>query len=208
MATTRLKSLNKYPEFRTNAGIDSVILYLNTAAVPAALNARQIVRWLEKFDPATSGFVVRNVNGTQELFYNTQNVLSPIDLEVVRPQHRQARIQLVYDDIRRGMGVGLTAFYHHVCMSYLGIPQAMTNEFLRRQGNYQVTRVPFNKTVNRPIVPEFPNSIYGVDLIDMTNYPPVGNQNMRYILTVVDLFLEKAGHVESQIETTMRPVIR
>ena len=186
MATTRLKTLNHYPEFRTNPGIDSIILFLQTLALPPGLNVRQTTRWLEKFDPATSGFVVRHGN---ELFYNPPN--QNIDLEVVRPQHRQARIQLIYDDIRRGLGVGLTAFYHQVCMSYLGISKALTTEFLNRQGDVQVGRVPINKIVNRPIVPETCNSIYGMDIIDMTNYPAIGNQNMQYILTVVDYFSGK-----------------
>ncbi len=77
-------------------------------------------------------------------------------------------------------------------MSYLGISKDFTTEFANLQGDNQVRRVPINKVINRPIVPLGGcNSIYGMDLIDMTNYPALGNQNMQYILTVVDYFSGK-----------------
>ena len=99
-------------------------------------------------------------------------------------------IQAVYNDIRRGLGNELGAFYHQLAMSYLNIPKRITDDFLRSQGDYVVARVP-HKLVNKPIISRVPNERWGVDLIDMTAYPPVGNANRRYIFTAVDYFSGK-----------------
>lgn len=181
MSSRELKRLNHYPEFRTNAGINSIIHFIVNGVFPAGLNARQTARYNQKFG-AGSGFVVRHHN--QDLFYNP-NV--NIDLEVVRPNLRQARIQAIYNDIQRGLGNGLNTFYHQIAMSYLNITKALTDDFLRSQGDYKVGIVP-HKLVNKPITSKVPNERWGCDLIDMRAYPPVGNQNRRYILSVIDYF--------------------
>ncbi len=41
MTTNELKKLNHYPEFRTDAGIDKVINFLNTGVLLPGMNARQ-----------------------------------------------------------------------------------------------------------------------------------------------------------------------
>lgn len=97
MSSRELKRLNHYPELRTDNGINAIIQFIANGNLPAGLNARQIARYNQKFG-AGSGFVVRNHN--QDLFYNPNE---NIDLEVVRPNQRQARIQLIYNDIQRGM---------------------------------------------------------------------------------------------------------
>jgi hypothetical protein len=184
MTTRELKRLNHYPEFRTDIGINAIIQFIVNGVVPAGLNARQTARYNQKFGPA-SGFVVRHHN--QDLFYNPN---ANIDLEVVRPNQRQARIQAVYNNIQRGLGNGLDAFYHQLAMTCLNIPKAITDDFLRSQGDYLVGRVP-HKLVNKPIISSVPNERWGVDLIDMRPYPPVGNQNRRFIMTVIDYFSGK-----------------
>ena len=183
MTSTQLKRLNHYPEFRNDNSIDGIIQFITNGIIPAGLNVRQTERFNEKFG-ANSGFVVRNGN---RLFYNPN---PNIDLEVIRPNDRMARIQAVYDDIQRGLGVGLGAFYQQIAMSYLNIPKTMTDRFLRRQGDYLVTKIPY-KLVNRPITSRVPNERWGVDLINMEAYPPVGNANRQYILTAVDYFSGK-----------------
>jgi len=103
MTSTQLKRLNHYPEFRNDNSIGGIIQFITNGIIPAGLNVRQTERFNEKFG-ANSGFVVRNGN---RLFYNPN---PNIDLEVIRPNDRMARIQAVYDDIQRGLGVGLGAF--------------------------------------------------------------------------------------------------
>ena len=130
--------------------------------------------------------MVRNNN--QSLFYNPN---ANIDLEVVKPTQRQARIQAVYNDVQRGLGNGLSAFYHQLAMSYLNIPKTITDDFLRGQGDYMVGKVP-HKLVNKPITARVPNERWGVDLLNMTPYLiEPNNQNMRFILTAIDYFSGK-----------------
>ena len=136
MTSRELKKLNHYPEFSTNAGINEIIDFIANGVFPEGLNTRQRTRYNVKFG-AGSGFVVRNNN--QTLHYNPN---ANIDLEVVRPNQRQQRIQAVYNDIRRGLGTGLGAFYHQLAMSYLNIPKEITDDFLRSQGDYIVAKVP------------------------------------------------------------------
>ena len=183
MTTTELKRLNNYPEIKTDAGINSIIQYINLNILPVGMNPQETARWTEKYG-INSGFITRNINANQELFYNPLH--TTVDLEVVRPADRQAAIQSIFDDVTRGMGVGLSAFYHQICMSFLGINKATTDEFLRRQGDYQVQRLPINKVINSPVVPATCNSIWGCDLIDMTNFPGILNQNRQYIFVAVD----------------------
>ena len=55
-----------------------------------------------------------------------------------------------------------------------------------KSSDYQVQRLPINKVINSPVVPATCNSIWGCDLIDMTNFPGILNQNRQYIFVAVD----------------------
>ena len=120
-------------------------------------------------------------NNYTKVFY-TPN--PEIDSEVIKPTNRQARIQAVFNDVRRGLGTGLGAFYHQIAMSYLNIPKTLTDEFLRQQGDYLVARVP-RKLVNKPILTRVPTERWGVDLINMDTYTSIQNPFRRYLLTLV-----------------------
>jgi len=205
MTTTQLKTLNHYPEFLTSLAIDGVINFINNGILPANLNARQAARYQQKF-AANAGFVTRAIHGNQELFYNPN---ANYDLEVVRPANRLARIHLIYNDIQRGLGLGLNAMYHQIAMSYLNIPKAITDQFLKEQGDYQVTRIP-HKVVNKPITASVPNERWAIDLIDMRAYNVVGvNQNRNYIFTCVDFFSGKvwARSISNRNNTAAIPTL-
>jgi hypothetical protein len=205
MTSRELKRLNHYPEFKTNNGIDSIINFIQNGINPANLNARQIARFNTKFG-AGSGFVVNVVNGNHTLFYNPN---ANINLEVVRPTQRDNVIQSIYDDIQRGLGTGLGQFYHQIAMSYLNIPKTLTDDFLRKQGDYIVAKIPY-KLVNKPITSKVPNERWGVDLINMNAYNIPGvNGNKQFILTVVDYFSGKvfARALNNNQNSVARPSI-
>jgi hypothetical protein len=216
MTTRELKRLNHYPEFKTDAGIDAILDFKRTGNTPQGLNSRQATRYRKKYGNE-SGFVVEN----NALFYRpvlpNRNPDLEIHLEVVKPSQREVKIKEIYEDVRRGLGTGLDAFYHQVAMSYLNIPKPETDAFLRKQGNYLVSRIP-KKAVNRPILTKTPNERWAVDLIDMRAYTPSGvqeeerekplqrgerrrrnrvmteqdlNHGMKYIFTCVDMFSGK-----------------
>ena len=187
MTTENLIRFNHY-DF-SNVGIDNAINFINWGVVPPGLDARQDAAFQTKFGPHT-GFISRVVHGHAELFYNPN---PNFNLEVVRPNNTQARIQLIYNDPRQGQGMGLSAFYKAVCLHYLNIKKAQTDLFLSSQGDYQVTRET-HRQVNKPIMSSVPNERAGVDLIIMTPYnvPGVnGNGNQVAIFTYIDFFSGK-----------------
>ena len=61
-----LKKINAYREFRTVAGINDIIIYLQTGNIPAGLNQRQTARYIEKYNQ--TGFIVRNIAKFQNFF--------------------------------------------------------------------------------------------------------------------------------------------
>ena len=167
------------------------------------MNQRRLLRYHEKFGYA-SGFEVRNNNET--LFYNPNN---NITLEVVLPSERQAKIQVVYDDIQRGLGVGLSAFYHQIAMTYLNIPKQYTDDFLRSQSDYILGIVP-HKLINKPIITTVPNERWGIDLINMEAYHNPGLNGSRiFILTVVDYFSGKvfARAISNNLNNILSPTL-
>ena len=189
MTTENLMRFNHY-DF-TNVGIDNAINFINWGVVPPGLDARQDAAFQTKFGPHT-GFISRVVHGHAELFYNPN---PNFNLEVVRPNNTQARIQAVYDNPREGLGLGLGSFYKAVCLRYLNIKKAQTDLFLSSQGNYQVNRET-RRVVNRPIVASVPNERWAVDLIDMRAYNIPGvNQSRQYIFTCIDFFSGKVWAV-------------
>jgi transposase InsO family protein len=108
---------------------------------------------------------------------------------------------LVYNDNRRGLGVGLQAFYQQVAMSYVNIKKTETDAFLRGQGDYQLAKIPHKRVIS-PIVAKAPNERWGMDLIDMS-FGPNANRTHRYILTVIDYF---SGYVWARVLTNKTDV--
>ena len=97
MSSTQLRRLNSYSEFRTQAGLNSVIAYVHSLTnpplfFPAGLNVRQRARFIQKFGQG-DWRVANNV-----LFYNppTNGVAGQgrINLEVIQPNPaiKQARM--------------------------------------------------------------------------------------------------------------------
>ena len=178
--TQRLKTLNHIPEFATDAGIAQVINYINTGNFPPGLTPRQQNRYAQKF----IGFVV--VHGLLRYRPNVN-----INLVVCLNANRAVVIQNIYNNIQRGLGQGLASFYRQVCETHLNIKKSDTDAFLRRQGDYQITRIPKRPRVNKPIQEEDCNSRWACDLIDMNSYTSPANGMRRWILTVIDYFSGK-----------------
>ena len=183
MTSVLLHTLNHYPEFQSNAGINGIIAYVNSLPLapgarvfPAHINTNaQRARYHQKFG---NNFVVV---GAIQLFYRP----SPrINLEVVRPQNHFAVLNAIWNNPRQGLGVGVNAFYYQVCSRYLAITRVETTQFLQSKGDYQIGRN-FRKMDNKKILAKCSQERWGIDCIDMTAYP---NANYRYILTVVDYF--------------------
>lgn len=113
----------------------------------------------------------------------------PWNLEVVREEDRDEKLQTLYNDPSKSTGKGRRAFYDLVRSTYLNIPRAYVVDFLKKQVPYQLTR-----KVVQPRAPRKQytkeNAAWAVDLIDMGE--GLATRTARYILTCIDLFNEKA----------------
>jgi hypothetical protein len=89
-----------------------------------------------------------------------------IKIPVARPNQHQEILEQIYNDDKLGLGTGLDQFYYQVCSQYIGIKRIEARAFLRKQGNYQITR-PLHKVINQPILSKTPNEIWGMDITYM-----------------------------------------
>jgi transposase InsO family protein len=217
MTSTQLRKLNAYPEFQTNEGIRSVYDYRRSLqnqeppVFPAGMNERQRRRFAQKFNNDFVANLVYNRNEVRlvhRVYYrprvveqlpNGVNVAqNRINLEVVDPNQKTEKMRDIYLNARKGLGIGINKFYYQVCMKYLGITRQDATQFLKTQGDYNISR-PVRKAVSRPIIATSPNQRWGMDTINMTNYaygsnPPIAgypNTFYKYILVVVDYFSSK-----------------
>ena len=116
--TQELKTLNHISEFRTDAGINQIINYINTGNFPPGLNQRQQNRYAQKFN----NFIVQH--GMLKYYPNPN-----INLIVCLNANKAMVIQNIYDNIRRGLGTGLASFYHQVCATHLNIKKVIQTPF-------------------------------------------------------------------------------
>ena len=198
-----MKEINAYPEFRTAAGIERVrTAIVNGNVLPGGLNITQRQRFAQKY--FNGDWVVVPVPGAQQgqagfpvnrlKYQPTPN----IDLLVSYPTERQTFMGRIWNDKRRGYGLGLQAFYIQIALSHLNIQKRFSDAFLRGQGNYNIQKTPQKKKVIRPISSKASNERFGIDLIDMS-FGPMGHRTDRYIFTCVDNF---SGYVWARRLTT------
>jgi len=114
-----------------------------------------------------------NIND-EELDYDTFNeadlYYSPSDritLRVAKPEEHLDLLQKVFEE--DGLGVGLNSFYAKVCLRYMGITREETSDFLKHQGDYQITR-PYQKIISRPILAKVPNERWEMDILVVNRY--------------------------------------
>lgn len=110
-------------------------------------------------------------------------IYKPLNLEVIKKKDIPKLLNDIYNNDKNIIGVGQNTFYKYIISKYFNITRDEIIEFLDKQINYQLTR-PINKNINKPILADYPNQKWGIDLIDMNNYKNDNNQ-IRYILTVV-----------------------
>lgn len=172
--------VNRYPEFESREGIEGIIHFLRDGQLPHNANTEWKKRRYRKRFGQGSGF---NIREGHKLFYGNREVVLPtID-------SRRLALKAIYDDEKRGLGVGEREFFDQVCSQYVNIHKKQSDDFLKHQGDVRVATVPHRFPMS--IRTNEPNERWGCDLIDMTMYPSTQNGNMKYIMTVVDYFSGK-----------------
>jgi hypothetical protein len=200
-----LRKLNAYPEWKTKTKIDDVAKYIQDDLLPPYTKTTlQKTRYKEKY--GTGDFIVKKVGNKTRIFYNPSPRLS---LEVLYPDEKEEILKKLFDDPTQGQGIGIRQFYSLVSGKYLNITRKEVTEFLRKQGNYSVTR-PYNKTkYNKPVLAQASNERIGMDTIKMARYSNYATKsgadssyrkNMEYannggeytqILTMIDYYSKK-----------------
>lgn len=170
MSRLTYKKFNNYNY--TDEYIDIVKEYLTSGELPASFSNYQRTHFKLQY----RNFILRN----------GKVVYEPLNLIIVPESEKGNILKDLYNDFNIGVGVGIKSFYDKVNSRYLGIKRVDVSEFLKGQQYYQLTK-PQPKAVNRPIIGEYPNHRWAIDLIDMKDY--IGfNSQFRYILTGIDYF--------------------
>ena len=172
-----LVKLNHYPEFRKDEIMFQVMKFIDEDEFPQGFSEYKKRNWRKKFGP-DSGFTCED-----------SNVILYKGVEVSLPSERIMNISSIFNDEKKGLGVGLLAFFKQVSDSYLNIPKKDTDAFLRKQGDYKVAVEPHR--IPMRIVAKYPQSRWSVDLVDMRRYPRSENRQYKYIMTCIDYFSGK-----------------
>jgi Integrase core domain len=158
--TTSLKihELNEYPEFKNTYDWKKVREFVRSIQAheqdsneqikfPRGLNEKQKIRYANHF----SHNFYAEPGG--RLFYRPKDDFGDyrVNLQVLYPtkEVRNQAIKGIYDDDKVGLGLGEEQFWEAVSSRYIGITKDMTNQFLHKQTDWQLTRPYFHKT-NHP----------------------------------------------------------
>jgi hypothetical protein len=161
MTSLELRKINSYNEWKTAEGIQRVKDFLNGVV----LDDNQMQMKLERNFGNGNWIVDENdLLHYRPLMNNNE---FRIDLVVIDPNLHQDVLQEIYD--RKGNGNGINKFYSIVTSQVLGITRNETTEFLKRQGNYQITR-PYQKIINNPILAKTPNERWSADVFFVNKY--------------------------------------
>ena len=161
--------------FPTDDDINNVIQFKQNRVYPEAANTAAKQRAFEKkytgFDIAPDG---------QNLLY------TPLNLIVVPRADLQKTLEKEY---KISFGSGIVIFYKTIREKYINIKRSDVSAFIKTQQIPQLTDV-FKHRTNKPIVADFPNQIWCIDLIDMSMYE-TKNRGFKYIQTTIDVFARK-----------------
>ena len=114
-------------------------------------------------------------------------VYEPLRLTVLRKAEVQPTLEKLYKAEEGVFGKGIEGVYKFVSSRYINVTRKDIRAFLVQQTPYQLTRT-ITKRIDKPIVADYPNQLWCMDLIDMGQRLLGHNYQFRYILTVVDAF--------------------
>jgi hypothetical protein len=156
------------------ADYEQLKYYLDTNEIPA--NVASQYKFLKKFD------------GFEKV--DDKIMYVPLDLEVIEPDQKEARLNEILNDDTNSIGKGIYKLYKYIQSKYIGITRNDVQKQLSSQKEYQMTQPLDAHRTNKPVISKFPNQLWGIDLIDLQPYMSSNYQN-RYIMNVVDIFSRK-----------------
>jgi hypothetical protein len=141
--------------FPTDQDIIDVKTYKQNKTYPAeVITPRQKARFEKKY----LGFNI-SLDG-QNLLYTSLKLTVALKTDVDKT---------LEDEYKESFGAGITNFYKTIREKYINIKRSDVSAFIKKQPIPQLTDV-FKHRTNKPIVADFPNQIWCIDLIDMAMY--------------------------------------
>ena len=98
------------------------------------------------------------INDENELIYKPKNITIP------KQADREKAMKSIYDGLD-GLGKGQIKFYYAVNKKFL-IPVRETTSFLKKQGDYQITRELKIIKDDEKVIALYPNQIWMVDVME------------------------------------------
>jgi transposase InsO family protein len=171
----KIRSYNNLSWFKDVNKLQQLKNYIQNNIIPN-LNNRQRNIFLSQFN--SPHWILEN----NHIYYRPSD---RINLRVVEPTENKGQLlQQIYNDDRRGLSLGLNKFYQQIELSYIGITKIECQNWLKKMGNYQISRTP-KKNINKPVIAKSCNQRWQLDTIHLLNYP---NNGYKYILSVIDIF--------------------
>ena len=126
----------------------------------------------KQFPPDFSDFKRRKWTENYEKFSVVDDYLqyddeeNDLSLTVIPNSEVEVTLHDMYTNPDEGYGLGIQSFYEKVRFKYLNISRQQATDFLRKQTGYQLTKKE-RPIVNKPIVGNYPNDRWAIDLIDI-----------------------------------------
>jgi transposase InsO family protein len=148
--------------------IRSIKDYLKTDEFPENFSKYQRTRMKKQFKTK-----VMNENGDYVDEWKIKDgylIYTPKELMVIPKDEIHDVLETAYDDIKMSLGKGFRKFYNTIKTKYLGITSQDTQDFLKIQGDYQITR-PVKVTKNdEPMLATYPNQTWIIDNMYLDKY--------------------------------------
>jgi len=118
------------------------------------------------------------------LYTNKQNGQT---FEVVPKSAINDYLTALYYNLKEGLR-GRDAIFHKVNATTVGISRRAVMDFLRRQEVHQLMYPTRRNTVTKPVVAKKPMEHWQMDLFDMSKFKSPQNNQVEYVLSVIDVF--------------------
>ena len=167
----------------TKNDIDNYKSYIKSKTLPNTLSKRKkqaIKRNIDKYQ--------LDVDENDDLIYR------PRSIKILSPNKYDEILSAIYNDKTLGLSSGIKSFHYAVNTKYL-IPRSFTEQWLKKQSNYQLTRRPMIKKNDDKIIALAPNAVWMADAMFLPKYVEFNKDSdgTPYIglLNIIDVFSKK-----------------
>jgi hypothetical protein len=170
----KLNNLHWYDE-----NIELIKQYITTKQFPPTFSEFKRRKWAENY---------KNFSVVDD-YLQYDDAENDLSLTVIPNSEVESTLHDMYTNPDEGYGLGIQSFYEKIRFKYLNISRQQAIDFLKKQTAYQLTKKE-RPIVNKPIVGNYPNERWAIDLVDIKAYES-HNKGNKWILTGIDYFSKK-----------------